>query len=147
MRIIPLIAAVAALFLLARPAQASESASINAILIIASSEKGPPDPRLAPYEANLRRMFRFGSYRFAAEGAAALNLPGRGSVTLPRGHKLELEAEKAGGRSIQLKVRWLSGGGTFMNTTLALTPGSPAVLIRDRGADSGEVPIVIVTAN
>jgi len=41
-------------------------------MIVASNAKGGTDPKLAPYEANLKRILRFESYSSVAEGSAAV---------------------------------------------------------------------------
>lgn len=145
MRIIALVF-VAALSLIfgARPAVAADGASVDAILIIASTQKGNSDPRLAKYEATLRGNLPFESFRFAGEGAATVSAGGRSTLTLGRGHRLELEGEKSSGRGIRVKVRWLDGGRELMETLLVLQPGVPALLGR-RGGEA-EVPVVLVIA-
>lgn len=145
MRIIPLVlvATFAAVFGV-RPAVAADGASVDAILIIASTEKGNSDPRLAKYEATLRGNLPFESFRYAGDGSTSVSAGGRATLTLGRGHRLELEGEKSSGRGIRVKVRWLDGGRELMETMLVLQPGVPAVLGR-RGGEA-EVPVVLVIA-
>lgn len=127
------------------PARAAGSSSVHAILITASNQKGGADPRLAPYEATLRRNLPFESFRYVGEGSAAVAASARATLSLGRSHRLELEGEKSDGRGIRVKVKWFDGGRELMSTTLVLQPGVPAVLGR-RGGNEAEVPVVILTA-
>jgi hypothetical protein len=125
-------------------AHAAEGTAIRAILIIASNTKGQSDPKLAPYEATLRRNLPFESFRFAGEGAASVSGGGQASLTLGRGHRLELDGERGSGRGIRVKVRWLDGNRELMTTALVLQPGVPAVL--GRRGEEAEAPVVLVIA-
>lgn len=145
MRIISLLfALVLALGALPATVQAADGASVRALLIIASNAKGGSDPKLAPYEETLRRNLPFQSFRFAGEGAANVPASGQATLSLPRGHRLELDAEGGGGRGIRVKVRWMDGRREVMTTALVLQPGVPAVLAR-RG-DGPDAPVVLVIA-
>ena len=117
--------------------------SIQGILITASNEPGKTDGRLAPYEPTLRRILRFESYHYVGEDRASLDVPASGNLSVGDGHTLEVVTERADGRSIQVKVRWTSGGRTLMNTGLTLRPGVPAVLGGPSTAN-GEVYAVIL---
>lgn len=123
---------------------AAEGASVRALLIIASTAKGGSDPKLAQYEETLRRNLPFESFRHAGEGAATIGGDGRATLSLARGHRLELENEGGGGRGIRVKVRWLDGRREIMTTALVLQSGVPAVLAR-RGSES-ETPVVLLIA-
>lgn len=125
-------------------ALAAQGASVHAILITATNQKAPADPKLAPYEAELQRNLPLSSFRYIGEGSAQIAQGARGAISLGRGHRLELEGEKAAG-GIKLKVLWKNGGNVVMDTTLTLQPGSPVVLGR-RPGDDGETPIVLVIA-
>jgi hypothetical protein len=120
--------------------------SIHAILVAASNDKGATDRRLAPYEPTLRRILRFESYRFLGEGSAALAVPAGGAIALGNGHRLELATESSDGKTVRVRVNWTDGGGSLMNTGLALRPGVPAVLGGPARGDKGEVYAVIVIA-
>lgn len=128
---------------------AAESASIRAILLVASNQKGGSDPRLAPYEPTLRRILPrgFESFRFVGEGSSTLAIPGRAVVTLAQGHRLELEGEKSEGRRVRLNVRWLNGRNVLMEQPVSVARGTPAVLGGPAWGDKGEVCAVIVMAN
>lgn len=130
--------------LLSAPAQAADRAGIRAILIVAANDKGPSDPRLAPYEPTLRRILRFESYRFVGQGSANLTVPGSASVSPGGGHQLEFTAEEGGGRGLRVRVNWLQGNRTLMETGLVLRPGTPAVLGGPGTGKGGEVFAVII---
>lgn len=124
-----------------------EPASVRALLVIASNEKGGTDSRLAAYEPTLRRILRFDSYRLAGEGSAGLAVPGNASVNLGRGHVLDLAAEKSEGKGLRLRVRWEDGGRSLMNTGLVLRSGVPVVLGGPSTGREGEAWAVIIIAN
>jgi hypothetical protein len=147
MRIIQLMFLAALLAVSRTPAIAAEGASVRALLVIASNEKGGSDSSLSAYAPTLRRILRFESYRLAGSGTANLAIPGKASVNLGRGHSLDLEADKSDGKGIRLRVRWESGGSSLMNTGLGLQPGVPAVLGGPSTGKEGEVWAVILVAN
>jgi hypothetical protein len=122
---------------------AAEGTSVRAILITASNEKGPSDPRLAAYEQELQRNLVFSTFKFVNEGAA--NVPPRGHTTINLGrHRVELEAERSAEGPIRVKVQWMNDGKLEIATTLSLQPGIPAVLIRRR--DEAQVPVILLFA-
>ena len=125
-------------------ARAAERAGIRGILVSASNERGESDRRLASYEPNLRRILRFESYRFLGEDSATLNIPEKRQLSIGAGHHLEVETENSDGRSIHIRVRWVAGGRTLMNTALVLRPGVPAVLGGFPTGNKGEVYAVIL---
>lgn len=125
-------------------ARAADRAALQAILITASNEPGPSDPRLARYEPTLRRILRFASYRYVGSGSAALEVPGRTTVGLGAGQHLEVTAEDAT-RGLRLRVAWKQGGRTLMETGLSLNPGVPAVLGGPGTGRGDEVYAVILT--
>ncbi len=122
----------------------AERASVEGILITASNEAGQTDRRLAPYEATLRRILRFESFRQVGTGRASVDIPANGTLSLGDGHELELEAEASDGKGVHLKVRWTADGRTLMNTGLALRPGVPAVLGGPSTGNKGDVYAVLL---
>ena len=126
-------------------ARAAGSSSVHALLISASNQKGAADPRLAPYEATLRRNLPFESFRYVDEGSAAVAGSAPATLSLGRSHRLELAGERSSGRGIRVSVKWFDGSRELLSTTLVLQPGVPAVLGR-RGGNEAEVPVVILTA-
>lgn len=111
--------------------------SVHAIMIVASNEKGRSDPKLAPYEANLRRILRFESYRAVAEGSAAVPAGGEATVTLTRGHRIELKGEGAA-----VRATWFDGDRKVI--ALTLPAGKPSVLGGPAWGNKGEVCAVII---
>lgn len=140
LRLALLLAACSALLGTAR----AERATIEGILIAASNEAGSTDRRLAPYEATLRRILRFETFRHLGADRASLDVPASGSLEVGDGHQLALETESSDGKSVHVKVRWTAGGRTLMNTGLVLRPGVPAVLGGPSTANKGEVYAVIL---
>jgi hypothetical protein len=145
MRLIQLTATLLGLAALALPSltRAADGASVHALLITASDQKAPADPRLAPYEAELQRNLPLSSFKYIGEGSAVVATGAQASITLAQGNHLEVESEKGAG--LRLKVEWKNGDKILISTTLALQPGVPAVLGR-RPSGDGDVPIVIVVA-
>lgn len=123
-------------------AHAAESVSVRAILIQASNGKGPSDPKLKPYEAELQRNLVFSSFRYMGEGSTSLVAGGRATVKLAGGHRLELQSERFEGGSIGVKVQWLNGSELVISTSLTLQRGVPAVLVH-RGNDDAEAVLLI----
>jgi hypothetical protein len=122
-------------------------AKVRAILVLASNERGASDERLSAYEPTLRRILRFESYKLVGEGSAAVTGARPTSVKLGRGHALELQAEKADGKGVRLRVQWQEGGRSLMNTGLVLRPGVPAVLGGPANGKGGDVWAVILIAD
>lgn len=127
-------------------APAAETTSVNAVLIIATKEKAPADPRLAPYEANLQRNLPESSFRFVGEGRATLaDRNSRASLSLGSGHTVELQGGAREGDGIRINVVWRNGKTTVMNNSFTFQPGVPIVLGL-RPVSDDNVPIVIVIA-
>ena len=122
----------------------AERATLEGILITASNEPGQTDRRLAPYEATLRRILRFETFRHVGSDRTSLDVPASGSLSIGNGHTLAIETEQSDGKSVHVKVRWSAGGRTLMNTGLSLRPGVPAVLGGPSTGNKGEVYAVIL---
>jgi hypothetical protein len=120
--------------------------AIEAVLVVASKAPGKADPRLAAYDATLRRVLRFESFQYLGLGRAALTIPGEGSLDIGGGQRLELKTTTAADQRLRVQVSWFDGPRALMNTGLVLRPGVPAVLGGPARAD-GEVYAVILTAN
>lgn len=149
MRIITIVLALLGAVIVPLTAAAADNTSVRAILIVASNQKGGSDPKLAPYESTLRRILPrgFESFRFVGEGSAHLAIPGRATVTLAQGHRLELEGERSEARRVRLNVRWLSGRSVLMEQPISVPRGTPSVLGGPAWGNKGEVCAVIVIAN
>lgn len=120
--------------------------SFHAILIVASNQKGETDRRLAAYEPNLHRILRFESYRFINEASGSVPVPGKGSLSLGRGYRLELETEAAGNEFRRVRARWLDGDRVAMTIGLSLRPGVPAILVGPPWGDNGDICAMILVA-
>jgi len=110
--------------------QAAENASARAILILASPEKKASDPRLSSYVDNLRRMIpgNMASFQATGEGSASLSVPGRTNLSLDKGHRLEIEAERSDSNRVRLNVRWFNGNSVLLDQPVAAQRGKPTVL-------------------
>lgn len=139
----PMLAVLLGVFVLPSATYAADSVSVHAILITASKGKGGSDPRLADYEATLRRTLPFDSFKFAGEGSASVSGGGRATVSLGGGHRLELSSGDRAGSGVKVRVQWTNGGREVLSTSLTLQPGVPAVL--GRGGE-GEVPVILLIA-
>lgn len=124
---------------------AAQGVSVRAILITATNQKAPADPRLAPYEAELQRNIPLSSFRFVSEGSTTASSAGRASIGLALGHRVDVEGNK-GPTGIRLRIIWMNGASTVMDTGLTLQPGVPAVLGRRSSDDEKETPIILLIA-
>ena len=118
--------------------------SLRGVLVIASNEPGQPDPQLAAYEPTLRRILRFESYRAAGGGSATISVPGEGSASLGRGHRLDFTTEASDGEGLRVRVRWSDGSHVFMNTGLVLRRGVPVVLGGPARSEGGVYAVIII---
>jgi len=118
----------AALASLASPKSQAQQVNLNATLILASSEGSGIDPALKAYESNLRRLFKYKSYRVQGRSGTRVSLPGDATINLGSGHRLTLSSQASGGGKIRLSIRWSDGRRTLINTTLNMTKGVPALL-------------------
>jgi len=146
MRLIPFLSFLCLLSVLASSRlSAADNVEVSALLVSASKQPGPSDPRLKPYESTLRRILRFESFKLLGQGRTSINPPGKGDVSLGAGHSLLVEAE-AGNGGEHVRVAWRQGGRTLMRTGLVLRPGVPAVLGGPGTGQGGDVYAVIVIA-
>jgi hypothetical protein len=125
----------AALFApLASHAAQGGNITVRAIVVIASKEKGPSDPKVAPYVGDLRSNLRYESFRYGGESSATVPAGGKSSLNVG-GRRLELQSE--GG---SVFVRAPAGGAT-------VAPGGKNAVLRVDSNDKGEATFVVVTAN
>lgn len=102
---------------------------VQAVLIYASDEPAPADPRLADIEPQLRKVLGFAYYSHYGEGDAKVELPGSATIRLGRGYTLQVEASQAARGRIRLQVSWRKGEKGLMSTsTLVSRGGAPAIL-------------------
>jgi hypothetical protein len=144
MKTIRLTAFLALFFGLTLASHAADHAAVQGILISASNEPGQTDRRLAQYEPTLRKILRFESFKFLGDDNTGVDVPASGSLSIGDGHELILTTERFDGKSLHLKVRWIAGNRTLMNTGLVLRPGVPAVLGGPATGSRGEVYAVIL---
>ena len=109
-------------------ADAVASVELNGLLLIAADEPGARDPRLQRYESNLRKLFRFASYRLIGEGRSRSRLPGESSLTLGKGYTLYVELENSGENRIRARVKWSQGKRILIHTTAVLRRDNPLIL-------------------
>lgn len=118
----------ASIALFASPESQAQQANISATLILASSQEGGIDPALKSYEGNLKRLFKYKSYKLQGRSVAKISLPGESSISLGSGYKLNLTAQAGDGGKIRLSVRWTDGRRTLINTTINMSKGVPTIL-------------------
>ena len=120
---------------------AADSVQARGILVAASNEKRDSDPRLAQYEPTLRRVLRFESYRFVGSGGGRAEAPGEMTMAIGQDHRLVVTVESIKGAEIRVRVSWLDGGRTLMNTGLVVKRGVPVVL---GGPKSGNEVLAVI---
>lgn len=114
---------------LAPVAAQSTEVQVRAVLIYASNEEGPSDPRLSDIEPQLRRVLGFAHYRHYGEGNEKVALPGSATIRLGRGYNLQIETSQAARGRIRLQVNWRKGNQGLMSTsTVVSRGGAPAIL-------------------
>lgn len=106
----------------------AQQTSVNATLIFASSQGEKVDPALKAYESNLRRLFKYKSYELQGRSKANVNIPGKATINLGSGHKVELSAQPSDGKKIRLNVRWSDSRRLLFNTTINQDRGVPIIL-------------------
>ena len=124
-------------------APSAEATTVNAILLTAGNNGGSTDPRLAPYEATLRRVLRFNQYTFQGSDATRVSPGSRATLMIGQGHELTVEG---GSNPLSIRIHWSESGRMLMNTGLTLRPGVPAVLGGPSTGRDGEVYAVILIA-
>ena len=60
-------------FVIAPIALAADGATVQALMITASKGKGASDPRLAEYEATLKRTLPFDTFKLTGQGSASVS--------------------------------------------------------------------------
>lgn len=124
-------------------AATAHATTVNAILITAGNDGGATDPRLAPYEATLRRVLRFNTYTFQGSDATRVADGSRATLLIGQGHELTVEGSA---NPYSIRIRWTDGERTLMSTGLALRPGVPAVIGGPRTGRGDEAYAVILVA-
>ncbi len=108
--------------------RSSGSLSLKGVMILATNDATATDPSLKAYEKTLRRLFKFKSYKRYGSGNTRLNLPGKASMSIGRGHQVEVDAKPINQQKSRVSIRWLHSGRVQINTTIAMTKGKPTVL-------------------
>jgi hypothetical protein len=145
MRIIKLtVSLLLATLALSAAVRAAETASVHAILIMATNEKTAADPKLAPYEAELQRNAPESSFRFVAERSATVAVGGRTTISLGGGHRLEVEREKGG--ALRLKMQWFNEAKSVIGPITVNAQSGVPIMLGNRPPGDGQVPIVLVIA-
>lgn len=128
-------------------AAGSDRVTFQAILVIASDE-GVTDPSLAAYESSLKRLpLRFKSYRRAGDAAATVANGGEATLSLARGHKIDLWITSVTEKEIAFGVRWFNADQTLANTKVTRPRKSNTVVGGPATEDGKGHYAVIVTAN
>ncbi len=107
---------------------AAQQTSVNATLIFASSNGQSIDPALRAFEGNLKRLFKYSSYKLQGRSSANLSVPGKSTISLGSGHKVELNAQPSDGKKIRLSVKWSDSRRMLFNTTINQDRGKPLIL-------------------
>lgn len=115
--------------LAAQPGQVS----VRAILFVASGEKGPSDPKLAPYEGILRSTLRFESYRYVGEGSATIAAGGKATISLPQNNRVDAESDGGGAITVH------RGG-----ASVSVSRGGPGAVLMGGSAAKGVYGIIVI---
>lgn len=106
----------------------AQQANVEATLIFASSDGSSFDPALKRYESNLKRIFKYTSYKLQGKSSTRVSIPGKSTINLGSGHSVEISAQPSDGRKLRLNVRWSNGRQLLLNTTFNKEKGQPIVL-------------------
>ena len=106
----------------------AQQTSVSATLIFASSQGESIDPALKAYEGNLKRLFKYNSYRLQGRSNANLSIPGKSTISLGTGHRVELNAQPSDGSKVRLSVKWSDSRRMLLNTTFNQGRGKPLIL-------------------
>lgn len=106
----------------------AQQTSVSATLIFASSQGESIDPALKAYEGILKRLFKYSSYKLQGRSNANLSIPGKSTISLGTGHRVELNAQPSNGRKVRLSVKWSDSRRMLLNTTFNQDRGKPLIL-------------------
>ena len=106
----------------------AQQTNVTATLIFASSQGDGIDPALKAYESNLKRLFKYSSYQLRGKSNARLSIPGKASMSLGGGHRVELDAQGSSGNKVRLSVKWSNQRRMLLNTTINQDRGKPIIL-------------------
>ena len=107
---------------------ASDPFTLRAVMIWASDEPAPLDARLEKVEFRLRRIFKFEHYHHYGEATAILNNASETTLSLGRGHRLEITTSPGKNKRVRTQIRWVKGDTTQVNTAVYLKRNVPTIL-------------------
>ena len=106
----------------------SRETSLQAVLVLASNKDAPADRSLGGLDPLLRRVLNFKHYEKLGSARATVKVAGKATLKVGHGNVLTVDLSDAGGGKVRAAVRWTKGGAGVVNTTVVLSPGTPAVL-------------------
>jgi hypothetical protein len=119
---------IATLLGLSATSASAQQTNVSATLIFASSQGDGIDPALRSYESNLKRLFKYSSYKLRGKSNAHLSIPGKASMDLGDGYRVELDAQGSSGNKVRLSVKWSNQRRMLFNTTINQDKGKPVIL-------------------
>ena len=102
--------------------------SLQAVLVLASNKDAPADRDLGSLDGLLRRVLKFKHYEHLGSARTTAKVPGKTTLKVGHGNVLAVDLSDAGGGKVRAAVRWTKGGKGVVNTTVVLSPGTPAIL-------------------
>jgi hypothetical protein len=118
---------IVALCALATGVVAEETYTVKAVMILASDEPAPIDPRLERIEFRLRRIFKFEHYLHFGEASAVLTNSSSVTMDLGHGYQVEVTTSKRKKR-VRTRVRWVKDDATLVDTSVFLKKNVPTIL-------------------
>lgn len=130
--------------LLATPsADAADSVSVRATLILGTNDGGGVDGQLRQYERNLKRVLPFNTFAQQGSGSASVATPGEARISIGGGQAVNVKVERAEGGKFRIAARWTRGQQTYINTTVVAAPDRPTVLVGP-SAQGGKLILLLV---
>ena len=112
---------------LAMVANPLHAITVKATLIEASNEAAAPDERLKDYTPNLKRIFRYDSFRLIDSGSTEVGVPGAGAIGI-NGQQIKFNTAPAEKGRVRLSIDWRQGKRQIMQTTVSASSSSPTAL-------------------
>ena len=117
---------------------------VSAILFVASAEDKPSDAKLTRFEAELKRILRFQSFKFVGEGAATPDRDGKLQITPSAGHKIQLKLDSSKERRVGMTLLWHRDERLVLDQAVSPHIGKPTIFIGPAADGSGAVFGLIV---
>lgn len=111
----------------AGPSDASDRATVEAMLVRASHQSGPADRRLGAVESQLRQVFQFQSYEVLGVERQAFVITQQVRLDLGHGYAVNVHSRPGNGR-IRAQIEWFHTGTRLLNTSIHQARGVPAIL-------------------